>query len=68
MNTHTYIHTQGLMDDSQLTVTGKSIGENLKNVPPLTPGQKVKKYPSPLPPFLLVTPGQNLFHLPLITR
>mmetsp|Transcript_23696 Transcript_23696/g.58576 ORF Transcript_23696/g.58576 Transcript_23696/m.58576 type:complete len:593 (+) Transcript_23696:52-1830(+) len=36
-----YLAQEGLIDDTQLTVTGKSIGENLKSLPELTKGQKV---------------------------
>jgi len=36
-----YLISKGLIDDSQLTVTGKTIRENLKDLPGLTPGQKI---------------------------
>jgi len=36
-----YLVQKGLMDDSQLTVTGKTIRENLKDLPGLTEGQKI---------------------------
>jgi len=36
-----YMLAEGLMDGDCLTVTGKTIGENLADVDPLSPGQKV---------------------------
>lgn len=36
-----YLVEKGFMDDSQMTVTGKTIRENLKDLPGLTAGQKI---------------------------
>ncbi len=36
-----YLLEQGLMNSDCLTVTGKTLGENLATVPGLTPGQKI---------------------------
>ena len=36
-----YMASEGLLDDSQMTVTGKTIRENLEKLPGLTDGQKI---------------------------
>ena len=36
-----YMASEGLLDDSQMTVTGKTIKENLSAVPALTKGQTI---------------------------
>eukprot|EP00281_Chroomonas_sp_CCMP1168_P019524 CAMPEP_0206235242 /NCGR_PEP_ID=MMETSP0047_2-20121206/13043_1 /ASSEMBLY_ACC=CAM_ASM_000192 /TAXON_ID=195065 /ORGANISM="Chroomonas mesostigmatica_cf, Strain CCMP1168" /LENGTH=619 /DNA_ID=CAMNT_0053659429 /DNA_START=16 /DNA_END=1875 /DNA_ORIENTATION=+ len=36
-----YLVEKGLMDDSQMTVTGKTIARNLESLPGLTDGQKI---------------------------
>ena len=36
-----YMASEGLLDDSQMTVTGKTIKENLSAVPDLTKGQTI---------------------------
>jgi len=36
-----YLIEKGLMDDSQMTVTGKTIAQNLESLPGLTDGQKI---------------------------
>jgi dihydroxy-acid dehydratase len=36
-----YLLQQGLIDGSCLTVTGKTLSENLRDLPPLSPGQEI---------------------------
>lgn len=36
-----YLIEKGLMDPNCLTITGKTLGQNLENVPPLKAGQKI---------------------------